>query len=60
MQDAVLEVGILGFGTIGKGVASRAAGLGMRVVAVDSHAQQKPPYVAWIGRARLWRTRAPC
>ncbi|CAJ1335378.1 unnamed protein product [Effrenium voratum] len=42
-------VGILGFGTIGKGVASRAAGLGMRVVAVDSHAQQKPPYVAWIG-----------
>ena len=43
-------VGILGFGTIGRGVALRAAGLQMRVCAVDAYPpQQVPPYMAWLG-----------
>lgn len=43
-------IGILGYGTIGSGVGTRAAALGMRVV-VMTHPlpAQKPPEVAWWG-----------
>ena len=44
------EVGILGLGTIGRGVAERAAGLKMRVCAVDAKLPATvPPYMAWVG-----------
>lgn len=43
-------VGILGFGTIGRGVALRAAGMQMRVCAVDAYPPKEvPPYMAWVG-----------
>ncbi|CAK9052871.1 Glycerate dehydrogenase (GDH) (Glyoxylate reductase) (Hydroxypyruvate dehydrogenase) (NADH-dependent hydroxypyruvate reductase) (HPR) (HPR-A) [Durusdinium trenchii] len=43
-------VGILGLGTIGRGVAERAAGLKMRVCAVDAKLPATvPPYMAWVG-----------
>lgn len=43
-------VGLIGFGTIGRGVATRALGLQMRVVAVDARPPAvTPPGVAWIG-----------
>jgi len=44
-------VGILGYGTIGQGVAQRAAALGMRAIAVTDPAPGgKPPApLAWIG-----------
>jgi len=46
-------VGLIGFGTIGRGVATRALGLQMRVVAVDARPPAvTPPGVAWIGGAR--------
>ena len=49
----VLEVGLIGFGTVGRGVATRALGLQMRVVAVDARPPaQTPPGLAWIGKAR--------
>lgn len=44
-------LGIVGYGTIGVGVAERAFALGMRVVAVDHHASGRPvpPQLAWLG-----------
>jgi len=43
-------VGIVGYGTIGRGVAERAFGLKMRVCAVDAFPPStKPPELAWIG-----------
>lgn len=43
-------VGIIGYGTLGSGVAVRAAALGMRVVAVTSPAPATLPLpLAWIG-----------
>ncbi|CAE7470339.1 hprA, partial [Symbiodinium microadriaticum] len=43
-------VGIVGFGTIGRGVGQRAAAFGMRVIAVDEYIPSPvPSYVSWIG-----------
>mmetsp|Transcript_115375 Transcript_115375/g.288331 ORF Transcript_115375/g.288331 Transcript_115375/m.288331 type:complete len:382 (-) Transcript_115375:31-1176(-) len=44
-------VGIIGYGTIGRGVAQRAAAMGMRVVAVspEATASAPPPPLAWMG-----------
>lgn len=42
--------GIVGFGGIGKEYARRAQAFDMRILAVDAHATEKPPYVE-----RLWR-----
>ena len=44
------QVGLVGYGTIGRGVAQRALGLQMRVVAVDARPPATtPPGLAWIG-----------
>jgi len=43
-------VGIFGYGTIGVGVAQRAAALGMRTIAVaDTVPETPPPPLAWVG-----------
>lgn len=43
-------VGILGYGTIGSGLAQRAAALGMRAIAVTEPVPESlPPHLAWIG-----------
>ncbi len=42
-------LGLIGLGSIGSEVARRAAGLGMRVVAVRQHPEKEsPPSVAWV------------
>lgn len=43
LTDATL--GIIGFGVIGRALARRAAGFGMRIVAVDLYPHDKPDYV---------------
>src|SRR5258708_5846109 len=42
-EIAGATLGLVGVGSIGRNVAKHAAGLGMRVIAVREHAEQKPP-----------------
>lgn len=47
-------VGVIGFGTIGQGVAERAAALGMRVISVTTPTPAAPPPpLDWVGNDTL-------
>jgi len=50
VQTKGQTVGIIGFGNVGRGVATRAAAIGMRLIAVTKDPPSVPPSpLAWIG-----------